>query len=203
MNPLGGCFPILLQMPVFIAFYRMLSNAFELRGADFIFWIKDLSEPDRFCDLPFAIPLPMTEAVIDSFNVLPLLMGIAMVLSQKLMPTSGPVQNQQQKIMMTMMPVIFSVICYNMPAGLNLYILTSTVLGMVQNYFVHVSDDDVKTKKKKVAKRPKHFYAAAQQKKKEMAKEARRDKKHKKEHAHAEEKPKPQAKGKSKKKRRS
>ncbi len=184
VNPLGGCMPMLLQMPVFIALYRVYATAFEFRGAPFLGWITDLSEPDALFMLPFTIPLPFTANGIDSFNLLPILMGLAMVASTKIMPTSGPVQNPQQKMMMTLMPVFFSVICYNMASGLNLYILTSTVLGIVQNYFIHVSDDEVSpkpgksTKAKSGAKsKPRHFYAAAQARKREMAKEKRRDKK--------------------------
>lgn len=184
VNPLGGCMPMLLQMPVFIALYRVYATAFEFRGAPFLGWITDLSEPDALFMLPFTIPVPFTANGIDSFNLLPILMGLAMVASTKLMPTSGPVQNPQQKMMMTLMPVFFSVICYNMASGLNLYILTSTVLGIVQNYFIHVSDDEVSpkpgksTKAKSGAKsKPRHFYAAAQARKREMAKEKRRDKK--------------------------
>ncbi len=183
VNPLGGCFPLLIQMPVFITLYRMLASTFELRHAPFYGWIKDLSAPDAFMALPFNIPLPMPggQGAIDTLNLLPILMGISMVVSVRIMPTSGPVTNPQQKIMMNIMPVIFSVICYNMAAGLNLYILTSTWLGVLQNYFVHVSDSEVKALKRKPGsakkKRPKHFYNAAQAKKREMAKEVRRDKK--------------------------
>jgi YidC/Oxa1 family membrane protein insertase len=178
VSPLGGCFPLMLQMPVFIAFYRMLSNAYELRNAPFLFWIRDLSEPDALFQLPFSIPIPFAGSGIDAFNLLPLLMGGAMVLSQKLMPTSGPVQNQQQKIMMTIMPVFFCVICYNMASSLNLYILTSTLLGIAQNYLVRQSDVDVEpVKKKKKPNRSRHFYTAAQSRKREVAKESRREKK--------------------------
>ncbi len=179
VNPLGGCLPILLQLPVFIALYRMLWSAIELRRAPFMLWIQDLSEPDRLLQLPFEIPLPFGASGIDSLNLLPILMGVSMLLSQKLMPTSGPAQNPQQKMLMNLMPVIFSVLFYNMAAGLCLYILTSTLLGIAQNYFVHVSDAELKAKKPK--KKPRlagrHFYSAAQARKREMAKEIRREKK--------------------------
>lgn len=180
VNPLGGCMPMLLQMPVFIALYRVYATAFEFRGAPFVGWITDLSKPDALLHLPFTVPMPFTANGIDTFNLLPFLMGGAMVMSTKLMPTSGPVQNSQQKMMMTLMPIFFSAICYNMASGLNLYILTSTLLGIVQNYFVRVSDEELKAKpgaalKKKA--RPKHFYAAAQARKKEMAREERKGKK--------------------------
>lgn len=180
VNPLGGCMPMLLQMPVFIALYRVYASAFEFRGAPFLGWITDLSKPDHLFALPFTIPVPFTANGVSSFNLLPILMGLAMVLSTKLMPTSGPVQNPQQKMIMTLMPVIFSVFCYNMASGLNLYILTSTLLGIAQNYCVHVKDEELKAVPGAVAKkkaRPKHFYAAAQARKKEAAREERRGKK--------------------------
>lgn len=177
LNPLGGCFPLLLQMPVFIAFYRMIGSAYELRHAPFILWIRDLSQPDRLFTLPFEIPIPFARNGIDAINLLPVLMALSMVLSQKLMPASGPVQNPQQKLMMTLMPILFSLITYNMAAALNLYILTSTLMGIGQNYLIHVTDEDLETKKKpKAAKRPKHFYNAAQARKREIAKEIRREK---------------------------
>ena len=181
VNPLGGCLPMLLQMPVFIALYRMLWSAYEMRRAPFALWIDDLSEPDALFMLPFEIPLPFFHTSITSFNLLPFLMGGAMLLSTKMMPTSGPVQNPQQKLMMNLMPVIFSVFCYNVASGLNLYILTSTLLGIVQNYFIHVSDADVQAKKpkQKAPNRSRHFYTAAQARKREAAKEARREKKQK------------------------
>lgn len=177
LNPLGGCFPLLLQMPVFIALYRMLWSAFELRRAPFFLWILDLSEPDRLFMLPFTVPFPMMQGGISSLNLLPILMGVAMVLSQKLMPASGPAQTSQQKIMMNIMPVFFSLICYNMAAGLNLYILVSTLLGIGQNYLVHINDADLETKKpKRTLSRPRHFYTAAQARKREIAREIRREK---------------------------
>ena len=178
VNPIGGCFPILLQMPIFIALYRMLWSAFELRRAPFLLWMTDLAEPDRLWELPYVIPFPFSAAGITHLNLLPILMGAAMVMSQKLTPASGAAQNPQQKMMMTMMPAVFCVICYNMASGLNLYILVSTLLGIAQNYLVHVSDVDVEPKKpKKAASRPRHFYTAAQARKRQLAKEIRRDKK--------------------------
>jgi YidC/Oxa1 family membrane protein insertase len=178
VSPLGGCLPMFLQMPVFFAFYRMIGSAFELRHAPFMGWITDLSEPDRLFVLPFSIPLGFFD--LDAFNLLPILMGIAMLVSTKLTPQSGPSQNPQQKMMMNIMPVFFSLICYNMASALNLYILTSTLLGIVQNRFVHVGDEDMKApvkKKKTETKGRRNFYAAAQARKREAAKEARREKK--------------------------
>lgn len=176
VNPLGGCFPLLLQMPVFIAFYRMLWSAFELRGAPFL-WITDLARQDAL--IPFSFKLPLIFFTVDALNILPILMAIAMVISQKLMPASAPAQTSQQKFLMNFMPVFFSLICYNMAAGLNLYILTSTLLGIAQNYLVHVNKEALMPKeltKKPTARKPQHFYNAAQMRKKQQAREARREK---------------------------
>ncbi len=177
VSPLGGCLPMLLQMPVFIALYRMLWSAFELRRAPFVFWIQDLSEPDRLMMLPFQIPLPFSELPLESLNLLPILMALSMVASQKLMPMSGPVQNPQQKMLMTFMPVIFAVITYNMASGLNLYILVSTLLGIAQNFIIQRIDVDVEpVKKKKKPAKPRHFYDVARAKQREMNKEIRKKK---------------------------
>ncbi len=176
VSPLGGCLPMLLQMPVFIALYRMLWSAFELRRAPFVFWIQDLSEPDRLMMLPFSIPIPFSELPLQSLNLLPILMAAAMVVSQKLMPMSGPVQNQQQKLLMTLMPVFFSVITYNMASGLNLYILVSTLLGIAQNYLIHGIDVDVEPVKRKKPGKPRHFYNVVRSKQREMNKEIRKQK---------------------------
>ncbi|MBP8128924.1 MAG: membrane protein insertase YidC [Candidatus Hydrogenedentes bacterium] len=177
VNPLGGCFPMLLQMPVFIALYRMLWSAFELRGTSFL-WIQDLSRQDALIRFPWEIPLVFTS--IDAINVLPILMAVAMYVSQKLMPTSGPVQTQQQKMMLNFMPVLFSVFCYNVAAGLNLYILTSTLLGIGQSYLTRMFTVELtpqELKKKPAARKPQHFYDAAQARKRQAAKEMRRAKK--------------------------
>lgn len=172
VNPMGGCFPMLLQLPVFIALYRMLSSAFELRGAPFILWIKDLSEPDQLFQIPQLENLPLI-GMFATFNLLPILMGLAMVINQKLMPTSGPSQNPQQKFIMTFMPIFFSFICYSMASGLNLYILTSTLLGIVQQKFTHASAEDIKPQKKKTPRKRQHFYTAATRRKRELAREAK------------------------------
>lgn len=176
VSPLGGCLPMLLQMPVFIALYRMLWSAYELRRAPFIGWIQDLSEPDHLMSLPFSIPIPFSGTPLDSINLLPILMALAMVASQKLMPMSGPVQTSQQKTMMTIMPVFFSVITYNMASGLNLYILVSTLLGIAQNYLIRGIPVDAESVKRKKPGKPRHFYDVARAKQREMNKEIRKQK---------------------------
>lgn len=130
INPLSGCLPILLQMPIFIALYSALMKAIELRNTSFL-WIKDLSAPDAV-PLPFALPL-----IGNSINILPLVMVVAMVVQQKISTsTMGSAvtaeQKEQQKIMLIMMPIMFGFIFYGMPSGLVLYWVVNTVLTITE-----------------------------------------------------------------------
>ncbi len=126
VNPLGGCLPLLLQMPIFIALYQGLVRFIGLKGSHFL-WIKDLSRPD-------AVPLPFSLPVLGaSINILPLLMVGVMMVQQKVSQglTGGAVtddQASQQKMMMVMMPLLFGFLFYKMPSGLVLYWLTNTFL---------------------------------------------------------------------------
>jgi YidC/Oxa1 family membrane protein insertase len=116
VNPLGGCLPLLLQMPIFFALYQVLMRSVELRGAKFL-WIKDLSEPDRLFQLPFSLPVLGNE-----FNLLPILMTIGMFIQQKFsMAHASGDAAEQQKIMLIVMPLMFGLIFYRMPSGLVLY----------------------------------------------------------------------------------
>jgi YidC/Oxa1 family membrane protein insertase len=122
INPAGGlagCLPLLAQLPILIAFYNMLTVAIELRGAPFFGWIRDLSHPDPYW-------------------VLPLLMGAAMFLQQKMAMSkvTDPVQQQQQKIMM-IMPLVFTYVCLQMPSGMVLYWFVNNLLGMGQQWLVN------------------------------------------------------------------
>jgi YidC/Oxa1 family membrane protein insertase len=127
VNPMGGCLPIAFQMPIFIALFQALRYAVELRGAQFL-WIKDLSEPDRLFTLTVPINFPI--------NLLPLLVIAAMLIQQKMTPMAAGGQSEAQQKMMQFMPVIFGFLFYSMPSGLTVYFLVSTVLGLVQQYFV-------------------------------------------------------------------
>jgi YidC/Oxa1 family membrane protein insertase len=124
VNPLGGCLPLLLQMPIFIALYQTLTQSIELRGAKFFWWIKDLSAPDSFYTLPFSIPL-----LGNHVNILPLLMIGSMIWQQKLTPTASA--SKEQAKMMLLMPVVFGFIFYNLPAGLVLYWFINNVLTIL------------------------------------------------------------------------
>jgi len=117
VNPMGGCLPMLLQIPFFFALYKVLLIAVELRGAPFMFWIQDLSAKDPY-------------------YVLPIVMGVSMLLQQKMTPTSA--DPKQAKIMM-FMPIVFTFMFLNFSSGLVLYWLMSNVLSIVQQYFVNMA----------------------------------------------------------------
>jgi YidC/Oxa1 family membrane protein insertase len=141
--PILGCLPMLLQMPIWIALYSAIYAGIEFRGAKFLpFWITDLSSVDALFYFPAAAEqIPFIGAFIGtSFNLLPLLLGAAMFAQQKMMPSSAPSSNpqaaQQQKMMMWMMPVMMLMFLYRAPSGLNLYIMSSTVAGVFEQYVI-------------------------------------------------------------------
>ncbi|MCP3984306.1 MAG: membrane protein insertase YidC [bacterium] len=119
---LSGCFPMLLQFPVFIGFYFALQSAIALRQQPFVGWITDLSQPEALFVLP-GVDIPV--------RVIPILMGGAMFLQQKLTP-SGSMDPAQQRMMMTIMPVMFTVLFYQFASGLVLYWFVSTLIGIGQ-----------------------------------------------------------------------
>jgi YidC/Oxa1 family membrane protein insertase len=175
-SPVMGMLPMMVQMPIWIALYSAIYASIELRGAPFLpVWITDLSAPDAL--VRFAtITVPLLGWKIDSFNLLPILMGVVFYLQQKLMPrpeaaTANPQVAQQQKMMMIMMPLLFPLILYKAPSGLNLYILASTCAGVVEQYVIrkHVREKEEaeskglvsatsKTGGKVKKKKPKPFY---------------------------------------------
>ncbi|MCK4619454.1 MAG: membrane protein insertase YidC [Desulfobacterales bacterium] len=129
VNPVGGCLPMVLQIPVFFALYRMLYEAIELRHAPFFGWINDLSAPDRLFDFGFSIPFMQPPYGIP---VLTIIMGATMFLQQKISPAMG--DPSQAKIMM-LMPIVFTVIFINFSSGLVLYWLVNNVLSIAQQYY--------------------------------------------------------------------
>lgn len=118
VNPLGGCLPLLLQMPIFIAFYWALMESVELRHAPFVLWIQDLSAQDPY-------------------YVLPILMGISMFIIQKMSPST--VTDPMQQKIMTFMPVMFTVFFLWFPSGLVLYWLVSNIMTLIQQTLIYRS----------------------------------------------------------------
>ncbi|MCL2144015.1 MAG: membrane protein insertase YidC [Endomicrobia bacterium] len=131
VNPLGGCLPMLLQLPIFWAFFMMLRNAFELRNEGWILWVNDLSAADRFMQISGF-----------NLNLLPLIMGIGMFLQQKMTMASA---DPTQKRIMYIMPVVFTFMFWTFPSGLVLYWLTNSVVSMILQYFV-IKKEQKKTK---------------------------------------------------------
>lgn len=139
VNPLnmGGCLPLLVQMPVFWALFTIFRKTIDLRQAEWAFWIDDLSRPDSLFKLPFTLPL-----FGDNFALLPFLMAIGMWAQTKLQqPANGVASDnpmaQQMKMMSTLMPVMMFVFFYSSPSGLVLYWLVNTVLTAFQTWRVH------------------------------------------------------------------
>jgi YidC/Oxa1 family membrane protein insertase len=116
VNPLGGCLPMLFQMPIFIALYRALMSSIELRHAPFMFWIQDLSAKDPY-------------------YVTPLVMGATMFIQQKMTPSTGMDPNQAK--MMMALPVIFTAMFINMPSGLVIYWLVNNILTIAQQAYIN------------------------------------------------------------------
>jgi YidC/Oxa1 family membrane protein insertase len=131
INPLGGCLPMVVQIPVFFALYRMLYEAIELRHAPFFLWINDLSAPDRLLRFDFSIPFMQPPYGIP---VLTIIMGATMLLQQKMQPPMGDAT--QAKIMM-FMPLIFTFIFINFSSGLVLYWLVNNVFSIAQQYYTN------------------------------------------------------------------
>jgi len=132
VNPLGGCLPLLLQLPIFFALYNALMRSILLKGARFL-WIKDLAEPDKFLLFPRHWPtLPVLGREI---NLLPILMAIGIFLQQKIsswsLRANTPSAEEQQKIMLVLMPILLGFIFYRMPAGLVIYWLINSILMLI------------------------------------------------------------------------
>ena len=126
-NPMGGCLPLLLQIPVFFAIYRVLLNSIELKGAEWILWIEDL-------------------AIMDPYFVLPILMGASMFLQQKITPNT--MQDEMQKKIFQMLPIVFTFFFLWFPAGLTLYWFVNNVFTIAQQYYINQLFE-----KKRVAKK--------------------------------------------------
>ncbi len=137
VNPMSGCLPLLIQMPFLIGMFDLLKSTFELRGASFIpGWIDDLAAPDVL----FSWSTPIF-FIGNQFHLLPILLGVVMFFQQRMMSTMPKdpnlltEQQRQQKAMGTMMTLVFTVMFYNFPSGLNIYWLSSMLLGILQQWW--------------------------------------------------------------------
>jgi len=133
VNPMGGCLPMLLQIPVFIGFFTMVRTAIELRGAQFL-WACDLSQPDTIFTIP-GLNVPV--------NPMPLLMGVTMIWQARLTPVSPGMDPMQQKIM-KYMPLMFLFLLYNYSAGLTLYWTVQNLLTITQMKLTRTKEEPAK-----------------------------------------------------------
>jgi YidC/Oxa1 family membrane protein insertase len=137
INPLGGCLPMLLQLPLLGALFIVFRSTIQLRGASFIpGWIDDLSSADTIFTLPFSLPL-----YGDQFNILPILMAVTMIFQSKM-----TMQDPKQKAMVYIMPIFMLLIFNQFPSGLNLYYTMFNVLTIIQQKFTDGTDKVNKNK---------------------------------------------------------
>ncbi|MCH9631861.1 MAG: Membrane protein insertase YidC [Chlamydiae bacterium] len=148
VNPLTGCLPMLIQMPFLIGMFSLLRSAFVLRGVSFIpGWITNLTAPDVLFSWTTSIPFIGTE-----FHLLPIISGIMIWVQQRMttvMPTDKSLmtdQQKQQKMIGNMMVLFISLVCYNMPSGLNLYWISASMLGILQQWITNRILDKKKKK---------------------------------------------------------
>jgi len=127
VNPFGGCLPMVLQIPVFFALYRVLNSSIAMRHAPFMLWINDLSAPDR---LPIGFQIPY----LGGLPVLTLLMGVTMFVQQRMTPMTG---DPRQDKLMLLMPIVFTFMFVNFPSGLTLYWFVNNILSIGQQYLLN------------------------------------------------------------------
>jgi YidC/Oxa1 family membrane protein insertase len=130
VSPMSGCWPMMIQLPIFFALFRMIPNAIELRGTPFL-WACDLSKPDTILMLPF-LNFPL--------NPLPLIMGVTMLVQARMQPPS-PGMDPAQQAMMKYMPLMFMVFLYGQPAGLTLYWTVQNLLTIVQTKLTKAKEE--------------------------------------------------------------
>ena len=133
VNPLGGCLPMLLQFPFFIAMFGLFNNHFDLRGATFIpGWIDDLSMPESIVNFgDFMLPL----LGWNDLRLLPIIFVGTQLITSKITQTPSSGSNSQMKLMTYALPIVFFFILYNMPSGLLVYWIFSNVLTAGQQYY--------------------------------------------------------------------
>lgn len=148
VNPAGGCLPLLLQMPIFIALWGLFQSAIELRQQPFIFWIHDLSVPDTIYNLGFRFPL----FGISAISGLALLMGVTTFIQQK-----QSVKDPKQQALVYVMPVMLTLLFMSFPSGLNLYYFMFNLFTILQQYYINHTHKDMELVPVKEGKQKKGF----------------------------------------------
>lgn len=134
VNPAGGCLPLILQMPIFVALWGLFQVAIDLRQQPFMFWINDLSRPDVIASLPLKIPL----FGIDQISGLALLMGVTTFVQQKM-----TVKDPKQQSLVYIMPVMLTLMFMSFPSGLNLYYFMFNLFSIAQQFYINKKHDNV------------------------------------------------------------
>ena len=169
VNPAGGCLPLLLQMPIFIALWGLFRVAIELRQKPFIFWITDLSRPDIIYHMSFKLPI----FGIDQLSGLAMLMGVTTFFQQKM-----SMKDPKQQALVYVMPIMLTILFMSFPSGLNLYYFMFNVLSIAQQYYINHKHDGMVLEPVKNPKKQKGFMSrlleAAEQNAKQQQKKRRR-----------------------------
>lgn len=168
VNPAGGCLPILLQMPIFIALWGLFQAAIELRQQPFIFWINDLSVPDVIFDLGFKLPL----FGVREISGLALLMGITTFVQQKM-----SIKDPKQQALVYMMPVMLTILFMTFPSGLNLYYFMFNLFSIAQQYYINQKKDNVELVPVDPSKRKKGFMQRLTEAAEQQSKQQQRNRK--------------------------
>ena len=148
VNPAGGCLPLILQMPIFIALWGLLKIAIDLRQQPFFWWIKDLSQPDVIYQLPFKLPI----FGIDQISGLAVLMGVTTFIQQKM-----SVKDPKQQALVYVMPIFLTIMFMSFPSGLNLYYFMFNVFSIAQQYYINHKHDGMELQPVKNPKKSKGF----------------------------------------------
>ena len=168
VNPAGGCLPILLQMPIFIALWGLLQAAIELRQQPFILWIHNLAAPDVIYDLGFKLPL----FGIQEISGLALLMGVTTFFQQKM-----SIKDPKQQALVYMMPIMLTILFMTFPSGLNLYYFMFNVLSIAQQYYINHKQSDEELVPVDQSKRKKGFMQRLMEAAEQQSKQQQRNKK--------------------------
>lgn len=168
INPAGGCLPILLQMPIFIALWGLFQAAIELRQQPFILWINDLSVPDVILDLGFKFPI----FGIQEISGLALLMGITTFIQQKM-----TIKDPKQQALVYMMPIMLTILFMTFPSGLNLYYFMFNVFSIAQQQYINQKKDDVELVPIDPSKRKRGFMQRMMEAAEQQAKQQQKGKK--------------------------
>jgi len=168
INPAGGCLPLLLQMPIFIALWGLFQSAIELRQQPFFWWINDLSKPDIIFDLGFKLPLFGVEQI----SGLALLMGVTTYFQQK-----QSVKDPQQQMLVYIMPVMLTILFMSFPSGLNLYYFLFNLFSIAHQHYINKYGKAVDLQPVKASSKKKGFMAKMMEAAEEKSKQQQKRKK--------------------------